>query len=236
MALRVFCTMLDQSLLKVENVFCIVIFYCLVIICQLNSHLLSERANPERTPMHKPLKMPESHFLDAAHDIYDQDESKDEISFDPDRLVSFQNHHLTVISGTFEETISLVSSEDDNVDTAHCVHVDTEKEHSLSSPPFPTADCLSNPPSPATLPQQRNQEECSCGSRIMSQMILSSLSQFLHSHLLHFSYHHHLRHPGCMDFHHKWQLRQHLSTTFHIYDKPTFHLFFSIIYMLRNLG
>ena len=73
------------------------------------------RANPKRTATCKPPVQPRIHFSYAACDTHEQDESEDEISFDPDQLESFQNHHATV---TMEENIPLVSSEDDNVDTA----------------------------------------------------------------------------------------------------------------------
>ena len=54
------------------------------------------RANPRRTATHKPLVQPKSHFLYTADDTHEQNESEDEISFDPDQLESFQNHHATV--------------------------------------------------------------------------------------------------------------------------------------------
>ena len=108
------------------------------------------RANPKRTATCKPLAQPRTHFSYAACDTHEQDESEDEISFDRDQLESFQNHHATV---TMEENIPLVSSEDDNVDTASGVPADTENEHSSPSPPSPTADCPSSPPSPATSPR-----------------------------------------------------------------------------------
>ena len=108
------------------------------------------RANPKRTATCKPLVQPRTHFSYTAHDTHEQDESEDEISFDPDQLESFQNHHATV---TLEENIPLVSSEDENVDTASGVPADTENEHSSPSPPSPTADCPSSPPSPATSPR-----------------------------------------------------------------------------------
>ena len=47
--------------------------------------------------MHKLLVQPRSHLSYAANDTNEQDESEDEISFDPDQLDSFQNHHATVI-------------------------------------------------------------------------------------------------------------------------------------------
>ena len=103
------------------------------------------RARPKRTATCKPLIQPRTHFSYAAHDTHEQDESEDEISFDPDQLESFQNHHATV---TMEENIPLVSSEDDNVDTASGMPADTENEHSSPSPPSPTADCPSSPTSP----------------------------------------------------------------------------------------
>ena len=88
------------------------------------------RANPKRTATRKQLVQPRSHFSYAAHYTHEQDESEDEISFDPDQLEYFQNHQVTVISKTLEESIPLVSSEDDNVDTASCVPADTENGHS----------------------------------------------------------------------------------------------------------
>ena len=42
------------------------------------------RANPTRTATCKPLVQPRTHFSYAAHDTHEQDESEDEISFDPD--------------------------------------------------------------------------------------------------------------------------------------------------------
>ena len=64
-ALRVLYTKLDQNLLKVENVFYIIIFYCHVTICQLNSHLLSEgliaREQPHINHLYSPD--PTSHML-----------------------------------------------------------------------------------------------------------------------------------------------------------------------------
>ena len=91
------------------------------------------RANPKRTATRKPLVQPRSHFSYAPHDTHEQHESEDEISFDPDQLESFQNHHATVIPETLEENIPFVSSEDDNVDTASCVPADTENEYSSVS-------------------------------------------------------------------------------------------------------
>ena len=140
-----------------------------------------------------------------------------------------------MILKTLEENIPLVSSEDDNVDTASRVPADTENEHSSRSPPSPTVDCPCNPPSPATSPGPQRSRRMPTRFRYYAPGD-PIYCQFLQSHLLHSSYYHHLSHPGCMDFQHKCQLRHHLSTMFHIYGKHTFHLFFSIIFMLRTLG
>ena len=60
--------------------------------------MLSEGLIPREHPHVNHLYSPEltSHMLYAAHDTYEQDESEDEISFDPDQLESFQNNHATV--------------------------------------------------------------------------------------------------------------------------------------------
>ena len=63
------------------------------------------RANPIRTATRKPLIQPRSDFSYATNDTHEQDESEDEISFDPDQLESIQNHHVRVISETLEENI-----------------------------------------------------------------------------------------------------------------------------------
>ena len=163
------------------------------------------RANPKRTATHKPLVQPRTHFSYAAHDTHEQDKSEDEISFDPDQLESFQNHHATVTLETLEENISLISSEDDNVDTASCVPADTENEHSSPSLPSPTADCSSNPPSPATSPRPQRSRRMPTrftyyapGDPIYCQSVSTQSSTAFHSPPP-------PKPPGCMDFQHKCQ-------------------------------